>query len=93
MAWVSLAFEIAKGLFALITEAVGANAKKLEELEARFVELLRVGSEELAACRAASKQVDSFTEERHQAAIARIRAARIAEVAAASPSPPSSAGL
>ena len=77
MAWVALAFEIAKGLFSLITEAVGADAKKLEELGARFVELMRVGAEELAQARSDHATATGFTDERRQAALDRIKAARI----------------
>lgn len=77
MGWISIAFELGKSIFALITEAVGADSKKLEELATRFETLIRVGSEELAEARKASADAAAHTNERLAAALARIKAARL----------------
>lgn len=79
-AWISIAFELGKSIFGLIAEAVGADAKKLEELEARFENLVKVGGEELAEARKASAAAATYTNERREAALARIKAARLALV-------------
>lgn len=83
--FIPIAVELGKSLFAIIAEAVGADASKLEELHARFMNLLKLGTELLEEARAESKTAQGYTEERRAAAVARIKAARIAQAAAPAP--------
>ena len=81
MSWIPIAFEVAKGVLGIIVEAVGASAEQLEELGERFDNLMKVGIEELTDARKASADATTYTNERRDAALARIRAARIAQAA------------
>lgn len=75
MPWLAVAFEVGKGLWSIISEAVNADKATRDQLGVRCRELFQAGADALAAARAGSAAEDAQTALERAAALGRIRAA------------------
>lgn len=75
MPWLAVAFEVGKGLWSIISEAVNADKATRDQLGVRCRELFQAGADALAVARAGSAGEDAETALARAEALARIRAA------------------